>query len=177
MASRSSEVTRVKFTESELFNIHDFEVMTSSEAVEEAVAAYDALRHRSSTSRHCPEYNALIDVHQDLCNALPINDLFPGLISRRVISVVDKEKLCLGRIEQERAELFLEKYLHPQLLAGETEKFNGFIATMKESPKCSFLVKRILERIIVHQNETSMTCTPGMQVIIFLATSTKARQT
>ena len=137
-------------------------MMTSSEAV----AVYDALRHRSSTSRHYPEYNALIDVHQDLCNALPINDLFPGLISRRVISVVDKEKLCLGRIEQERAELFLERHLHRQLLAGETEKFNDFITTMKELPKCSFLVKRIMDRVVVHQNETSVACTAGMQVII-----------
>jgi len=106
---------------------------------------------------YCPEYNALIDVHQDLCKALPINDLFPGLISRRVISVVDKEKLCLGRIEQERAELFLEKYLHPQLSVGETKRFNDFIAIMEESPKCSFLVKKIKDRITFHREETTST--------------------
>jgi len=64
----------------------------------EAVTANDPARNvllNYARSRHCPEYNALVDVHQDLCNALPINDLFPGLISRRVITVVDKEKLCL----------------------------------------------------------------------------------
>jgi len=128
---------------------------TSSEAVAVNHPAHDA----------GPEYNALVDVHQDLCNALPINDLFPGLISRRVITVVDKEKLCLGRIEQERAELFVERHLHPQLLVGETEKFNGFIASMKESPKCSFLVKRIMDRIVVHQNRASPPCTTGIHLI------------
>ena len=111
----------------------------------------------TSQSQHSPEYSALLDVHQDLCNALPINDLFPGLISRRVISVADKEKLCLGKIERESAELFLEKHLHPQLLAGDTKRFYDFIATMEESPKCSFAVKKIKDRITVHQSETTST--------------------
>jgi len=120
-----------------------------------------SFRYRSPTTssqpsaQHCPEYNALVDVHQDLCNALPIHDLFPGLITRRVIDVFDKEKLCLGKIERESAELFVEKHLHPQLLAGGTKRFNDFIATMEESPKCSFLVKKIKDRIAVHQNETT----------------------
>jgi len=115
-------------------------------------------------SQHCPEYNALVDVHQDLCNAIPINDLFPGLISHRIITVFDKEKLCLGRIVQERAELFVEKHLHPQLLVGETKKFYDFITTMKESSKCNFLVMRIMDRITLHQGENGLDCTTGVQL-------------
>ena len=114
------------------------------------------------SSQHCPEYNALLDVHQDLCNALPINDLFPGLITRRVMDVFDKEKLCLGKIERESAELFVEKYLHPQLLVGDTKRFNDFIATMEESPKCSFLLKKVKDRIIAHQNEATLAKNAGM---------------
>jgi len=113
-------------------------------------------------SQHCPEYNALVDVYQDLCNALPINDLFPGFISHRVITVVDKEKLCLGRIKQERAEMFIEKHLHRQLLVGDTTKFYSFIATMKESPKCSFLVAKIMGRIKVYKRKTSMDYITGI---------------
>jgi len=86
-----------------------------------------------------PEYNALLDAHKDLCSALPITELFPSLITLRVISIVDKEKLCLGRIEQERTEEFLEKYLFRQLAAGETGKFYNFMTILKDSEKCQFL--------------------------------------
>lgn len=100
----------------------------------------------------CPEYNALMDMHKDLCSALPINDLFPELISRRVITVVDKEKLCLGRVEQERAERFIERHLHPQVSIGETKTFYEFIAAIKESDKCVFLVEKLLQKIDAYQN-------------------------
>ena len=120
---------------------------TSSKAVHTA-----RLAARSSTQvHHCPECNALLDMHNDLCNALPINDLFRGLISRRVVNVFDKKKLCLNRIEQEISEVFLEDHLHPHLLVGDTDKFYDFMSTMKESDKCTFLVKKMLERIAYHK--------------------------
>ena len=114
--------------------------------------------------RHCPEYNALLDMHNDLCNALPINDLFRALISRQVVNIFDKKKLCLNRIEQEISELFLEDHLHPQLLAGDTKKFYDFVSAMKESDKCKFLVKKLQEQIAFYESCATRSAT-GTYVI------------
>jgi len=102
-----------------------------------------------------PEYSALLDVHKELCRALPIDDLFPSLITLRVINVDDKERLCLGKIERDKAEEFIEKHLLPQLAVGESEKFYKFITALEESEKGKFLVSRIRERIAHHQNEAT----------------------
>jgi len=123
----------------------------------------------SQKAQHCPEYNALLDMHNDLCNALPINELFRGLISRRVISVFDKKKLCLNRIEQETSEVFLENYLYPQLLVGDTVKFYAFISTMKDSDKCKFLLNKIQERITFYKSfATAVTGTTCRVVFVFI---------
>ncbi|XP_065906438.1 uncharacterized protein [Dysidea avara] len=125
--------------------------MDTSETSSRAVHTVRLAARSSSQVQHCPEYNALLDMHNDLCNALPINDLFRGLISRRVVNVFDKKKLCLNRIEQETSEVFLEDHLHPHLLVGDTDKFYDFMSTVKESDKCTFLVKKMLERIAYHK--------------------------
>ena len=83
-----------------------------------------------------------------------MNDLFPSLITRRVITIVDKEKLCLGRVEQEVAQEFIEKHLFPQLATGDTENFYRFISAMKESEKCNFLVTKLMERITIYQKKS-----------------------
>ena len=65
----------------------------------------------------CPEYNALVDVYQDLCYTLPINNLFPGLILLRIIDYLDKMKLCRpGQIEEEIA----EEFMHLSILSPTT---------------------------------------------------------
>ena len=110
----------------------------------------------------CPEYNALLDVHKELCRALPINDLFPSLITLRVINIDDKERLCLGKIERDRTEEFIEKHLLRQLAVGETEKFYNFMTALEESEKGKFLIPRVRERIAHHQNKvTGMVARPG----------------
>ena len=103
----------------------------------------------------CPEYNALVDMHKDLCRALPINDLFPNLISRRVISFVDKKKLCqLGRIEEEITQEFIERHIYPQLATWETANFYGLLSAMREESKSYFLATKVEERIAFYQSKS-----------------------
>ena len=40
---------------------------------------------KMASAERSEEYNALIEMTGDLCNALPISDLIPKLISKRVI--------------------------------------------------------------------------------------------
>jgi len=103
----------------------------------------------------CPEYCALTDKFDDLCKALPIRDLFPKLISRRVIDPLEKRELCDEcRSDSKITEKFISDYLFPPLMVGDTERFKKFMAVMEQSTKCDFLVKKIKERIRYHQRRS-----------------------
>ena len=97
-------------------------------------------------NQHSAEYNALMEMTEDLCNALPINDLLPKMISKRVISFQDKDEIRSERTDRDKVQLFLSK-LTGEMASGENERFYRFIIVMKESPKCNFLVKRMEGRI------------------------------
>jgi len=93
------------------------------------------------------EYEALTTLSEDLCNALPINDLFPSLISKRVIDFNDKAEICSDSIERRRVELFISK-----LKSGDSEKFYKFMEVMKKSPKCVDLLNRMEQFITMTAN-------------------------
>jgi len=97
--------------------------------------------------QRCPEYNALVDLTDDLCSALPIADLFSKLISERVIDFEDKEELCQEKTNRKAVEKLIDKYLYPEVRIGETKRFKKFINAMKNTDKCDFLVKRIEDRL------------------------------
>ena len=103
--------------------------------------------------QHTAEYNALIKMTEDLCNALPISDLLPKMISKRVIDFHDKDEIRSGRTDRDKVELFISK-LTGQMSTGENELFYKFIEAMKESRKCDFLVRR-MEGWISHYKRQS----------------------
>ena len=111
--------------------------------------------------QRCPEYRALVDVTKDFCKALPISELFPDLISSRVLDsshIEDLRNAC--RTEAGIVERFIFKHLFPDLELGETSRFLKFIEIMKQSSKCEFLVKR-LEEHIRHHRRFPQESTPG----------------
>ena len=93
-------------------------------------------------NQHSAEYNALIKMTEDLCNALPINDLLPKMISKRVINFHDKEEIRSQRTDRDKVDLFISK-LTGEMASGENGRFYNFVKVMKESPKCNFLVNRM----------------------------------
>lgn len=95
----------------------------------------------------CLEYNVLEKMNDDLCKALPIDDLFPSMISNHVIDFRDKAEICAERTERRRVQYFLVHYLSKGLDCedADTSRFYRFLAVMKRSPKCNFLVWRINE--------------------------------
>ena len=92
--------------------------------------------------QHTSEYNALIKMTEDLCNALPIGDLLPKMISKRVISFQDKDEIRSERTDRDKVQLFISKLIG-EMASGENKRFYNFVRVMKESPKCDFLVKRM----------------------------------
>ena len=91
----------------------------------------------------CVELRVLIDMTEDLCNALPINDLLPSLISHHVISFQEKAEICVARTERRRVTHFLENHLNSPLQCNHTAPFYRFLEVMERSPKCDFLLERI----------------------------------
>ena len=96
--------------------------------------------------QRCVEYNVLERIREDLCNILPINRLFPSMISDFVINFKDKEEICAERTQPLRVQYFLEHFIIPDLDKGkewDTNRFDRFLAVMKQSSRCDELVKKI----------------------------------
>ena len=108
--------------------------------------------------QHTPEYNALLEMTEDLCNALPINDLIPKMISKRVITFQDKENIRTGPTDREKVDIFIS-ILTKELVSRENKRFYNFIKVMKESPKCDFLVER-MERKLGKISQSQLQGTP-----------------
>ena len=98
------------------------------------------------------EYMALEAMTEDLYNALPISDLLPKMISKRVITFPEKADIRAGGTTREQVDVFLSK-LTGEMLSKENKRFYAFIEVMKESPKCDFLVER-MEKWINHYKGT-----------------------
>ena len=103
--------------------------------------------------QHTAEYDALTEMTGDLCNALPIDDLLPKMISKRVIDFHDKNEIRSERTDRDKVDLFISK-LMKEMSSRENKRFYKFIEAMKESPKCDFLVRRMEEWINHFQKGT-----------------------
>ena len=96
---------------------------------------------------HSAKYNALRRMNSDFCNAFPINDLFPSMISQRAIDFNEKDDICgEKRTERGRVEMYLSK-LSGELDSWHDARFDRFVAVMRKSHKCAFLLKRLQDWI------------------------------
>ena len=95
--------------------------------------------------KRCVEYNVLKAMTEDLCKALPIDGLFPSMISNHVIDYLEKKEICAEKTEVRKVQYFLDHYLSKGLDCEEanTDRFYQFLKVMQASPKCTFLMKKI----------------------------------
>ena len=100
-----------------------------------------------------PEYSALTEMTEDLYSALPIDDLLPKMISKRVITFHEKTDIRSGRTDRDQVDKFISK-LTGEMNCGVNDRFYKFIEAMEESPKCDFLVKRMKGWINHYQKGT-----------------------
>ena len=116
-----------------------------------------ATTKKRTSKEPCVELLVLMDMAEDLCNALPINDLLPSLISHHVIDFKDKAEICVHRTENNRVSYFLEKHLDKplQLKTPHTAPFYQFLEVMERSPKCDFLLERIQRRLEEYKSKAS----------------------
>ena len=115
----------------------------------------------------CVEYNVLKAMADDLCRALPIDELLPSMISKHVIDFTEKKEICAEKTERRRVQYFLDHYLSKGLDCEEadTNQFNRFLAVLKGSPKCTYLVNRI-NNLMEQYKEYS--AKPGEAIVILV---------
>ena len=96
---------------------------------------------------------------ESLSNSLPIDDLLPKMISKRVIDLSEKAEIRSGTTDPDKIDIFLSKLTGP-MASGENRRFYSFIQVMKDSPKCQFLVER-MEGWISHYTNGTPPPLPG----------------
>ena len=114
--------------------------------------------------QYSAEYNALIKMNEDLCNALPIDDLLPKMISKRVIDFREKTDIREEGTDRKKVDLFISK-LTREMITGENGRFYKLIEAMKESSKCDFLVRRMEGWIGHYQKGTPPPLQTGMSSV------------
>ena len=121
------------------------------------------MAHRPEEGKqYTAERNALTKMTEDLCKALPIDDLLPKMISKGVIDFPDKAEIREERTDRDKVGLFISK-LTGEMDCGVNKRFYKFIEGMEESPKCDFLVERMKGWINHYQKGTLGTPPPGIR--------------
>lgn len=104
----------------------------------------------------CPEQEALRLMCNDLCNTLSINNLFPSLISNRVIDFNDKIEICAAeQTEVKRVEYLLSHKICKPLSVYNTEPFYNFLRALKQDHNSSFIGSRLEDCLKTIQHEKS----------------------
>ena len=108
--------------------------------------------------KHGVEYNVLKRMTNDLCNTLPIIDLFPSMIANHVIDFRDMAEICTERTERSRVQKLIDDYLIRDLEVWDTGRFYQFLTVMKKSSKCNFLVERIKHWMELYKEHSAKPC-------------------
>lgn len=90
----------------------------------------------------CPELTALSNCYNKLTLALPLSDIVPKLISQRVITISDKQKIMAYPSDAQKVGHFLD-ILSEQLSIGDTKNFEIFLKLLKQNIKGGFLAAEL----------------------------------
>ena len=90
------------------------------------------------------ESQVLQQFYQDLQGGLPIDELLPGIVTKKIITINDKISITeSSKNINERCQFFLDHYIAKPLLAGDPTPLYNLLQIMETSFKCMLLAKRI----------------------------------
>jgi len=102
-----------------------------------------------------PEYRSLTMIYGELCKALPIDRLFPNLISCGVIDRNEQKEICRGNsTEPNRVQALLDIIMKDARI-NDCRRFNTFRKVLKTSSNCHFLSERLDQ--CLSENQSSST--------------------
>ena len=90
------------------------------------------------------ELIVLQQFYRDLQNGIPIDDLLPQLVTKRIITINDKTLISnISRDVNERCQYFLDQYISKPLLEGDPSAFHKLLQILNASPQCIMLAAKI----------------------------------
>ena len=94
------------------------------------------------------EVEVLYHFYKDLQNGLPIDELLPQFVTKKIITINDKILVTeSGRNINERAQFFLDHYIAQPLSAGDPASFYKLLQIMDASVKCIVLSAKIKQQL------------------------------
>jgi len=103
--------------------------------------------------------DALTDNFDNLVAALPIRNLLPKFISKRIIIFRDQEKILAGETDEDKRARFL-KHITDQLTSGSTDSFYKFLDTLKKHGGSYSYLACDIEKRLDELQEASVTRSP-----------------
>ena len=89
------------------------------------------------------ELKALAACFDKLTWALPLNDLTPKLIAKRVMSISVKQEIAAEPSDKKKVSYFLEKCIQKPLSVGDRKNFDLLLDIMRQNRKAAFLVEEL----------------------------------
>ena len=90
------------------------------------------------------ELQVLTDHYKTLCTVLPVDELIPELITKRIISFEDEEIILSKQTRNQKAQVLLKVIVRDGRV-GNASKFYKFLDVIRNNVKCSFLAERIIK--------------------------------
>jgi len=93
------------------------------------------------------ELKALAECFDKLTWALPLDDITPKLISKRVLSFSVKQEIAAESSDRKKVAYFLEHCIQKPLSIGDRTNFDHLMEIMKENKKAAFLVDELEKQL------------------------------
>ena len=93
-----------------------------------------------------PENCALTGAYRDLCTSLPIDNLFPSLITHGVIDWDEKQRICSENLTQPKKVQALLDIIIKDVQNNNFRRFEQFQTVLQMTPSYNFLLGRLNER-------------------------------
>ena len=97
------------------------------------------------TETETAELQVLTNQYKTLCTVLPVDELIPDLITKRVISFEDEEVIVNKQTRYQKAQVLLKEFIVRDVRVGNVSKFYKFLDVLKKNEKCSFLAENIMK--------------------------------
>ena len=103
------------------------------------------------------EAEVLHHFYKDLQNGLPIDELLPQFVTKKIITINDKILVTeSGKNINERAQFFLDHYIAQPLSAGDPASFYKLLQIMDTSIKCIVLSAKIKQQLNIDSLQDSL---------------------
>ena len=110
-----------------------------------------------STSKEESTATVLQGFYEDLQNELPIDELSPQLVTKRIITIQDKVLITeSGKTTNERAKFFLDHYVSKPMSRGDDSTFYKLLQVLSSSSKCPVIVTKIKQRLQLEDKISGM---------------------